>query len=505
MAGVPPISASHPDANKQLAPPELVQKLKVFKGARAQFARHDVNTFLELVMKDELTGKSIKQAEMHREWHELLDLYDRLLIWAHVEAGKSSNIVIGRTLWELGRNPNLRFAICSNTYGQAEKMVRSIGRYIERSEALHEVFPDLVPATPWSSNSLTVRRAVQSKDASVQAVGVHGNILGARIDRLILDDILDYENTRTEAQREDLIRWVQSTLFGRLTADARVLCVGTAWHPRDLYHALSVQWPFKRYPVIRDTPGDPLMGQPRWPQTWPLDRVEKKRQELSPLEFARQLLCIARDDESARFKREYIESALQRGNGLTTKPFGFPNGVPRGYRCFTGVDLAVSQKDSADLTVLFTILVHPDGTREVVDIESGRWGGPEIVARVISVNKRFGSIVWVENNGAQQFLVQFARSGTAVPIRSFTTTGQNKSHPEFGFESLAAEMASGKWIIPNQGGKMMPEVAAWVDELLQYDPRSHTGDRAMAGWIAREGARAGSNTIETTHLNLQRR
>lgn len=417
----------------------------------------------------------------------------------------SSNLVIGRTLWELGRNPNLRFAICSNTYGQSEKMVRSIGRYIERSEMLHEVFPDLVPGTPWSSNSLTVKRKVQSKDASIQAVGVHGNILGARIDRLILDDILDYENTRTEAQREDLIRWVQSTLFGRLTADARVLCVGTAWHPRDLYHALSVQWPFKRYPVIRDEPDDPLRGQPRWPEVWPIGRVEKKRQELSPLEFARQLLCVARDDESARFKREYIESALQRGNGRSLKPLGFPNGLPRGYKTYTGVDLAVSMKDSADLTVLFTILLHPDGTREVLDIESGRWGGPEIVQRIVSVHRRYDSIVWVESNAAQAYLIQFARAGTAVPIRSFTTTGANKSHPEFGFETLATEMNNGKWIIPNDGGRMQPEVAAWVDELLQYDPRSHTGDRAMASWIAREGARAGDQKVERSHLNLSKR
>ena len=36
---------------------------------------------------------------------------------------------------------------------------------------------------------------------------------------------------------------------------------------------------------------------------------------------------------------------------------------------------------------------------------------------------------------------------------------------------------------------MEKSVREWVDEILYYDPVSHTGDRLMASWIAREGAR----------------
>ncbi len=60
----------------------------------------------------------------------------------------------------------------------------------------------------------------------MQAIGVHGAILGARVDRLLLDDILDFENTRTPERLQATIDWYNATLVGRLTARARVICVG---------------------------------------------------------------------------------------------------------------------------------------------------------------------------------------------------------------------------------------------------------------------------------------
>lgn len=178
--------------------------------------------------------------------------------------------------------------------------------------------------------------------------------------------------------------------------------------------------------------------------------------------------------------------------------------IPPGCAVYTGVDLAIQQHSGADLTVFFTILVHPDGTREVLNIESGRLAGPEIVQKIQQIHHRYQGIVYVENNAAQDFIVQFTRYGSAVPVKPFTT-GRNKAHPEFGVEGLAAEMAAGKWIIPSGGGRLHPEVDAWINELLYYDPRSHTGDRLMASWFAREAARAGTIRAEAGYLPTLRR
>lgn len=457
-------------------------------------ARQSMTAFVAAVMTDEATGLPLRQANVHKAWHGLADQHDRLLIWSAIEHGKTTQLAVARTLWELGRDPTLRIGIVSNTYGQAEKIVRSVARYIEQSEALRRVFPELKKGEQWSAGRITVRRPYVSKDPSVQALGVHGALLGARLDRLIVDDVLDYENTRTPKLRQDLWDWYHATLEGRLTARGRTLVIGTAFHPDDLLHRLArvPGWHAVRYPVVDET------GAPRWPERWPLSRIEEKRARLGPMEFARQLLCVARADSEARFKREWLDRCLVRGNGKSVA-YGL-SVLPPGVKTYTGVDLAVQQHSAADFTVLFTIAVHPNGDREVLNCEAGKWAGPEIVNRIIDHHRRYMSLVVVENNAAQDFIVQFARGSYAIPIRPFTT-GRNKAHPEFGVESIAAEMAGGKWVIPNNEGRCTPDIDAWLTEMLYYDPTAHTGDRLMASWFAREGARMGALSVQQGTFN----
>lgn len=488
----------------------------------AACARTNPNIFCKYVLRDERSGERISQAPMHRRWHELIDSYPRLLLWSHVEAGKTNQISIGRVLYEIGRNPNIRVCIVSKTSNLAMKIVRAVGQYIERSEDLRDVFPHLRPnddpSLPWTSHQLTIDRAILAKDPTVQATGVFGNVQGSRIDLLVMDDVLDHVNTRTPAPRISIWEWVRATLFSRLTADARVIVVGNAFHPDDLMHRLEREPRFSgfRFPVVSST------GEMTWPEIWPHKRIDEARQDMGPLEFSRALLCQARDDDTARFKREYIERALARGQGrrlVRTSVDLFSDLADEGVlepeeveavraaesarrlslnatfgfgkvRIYTGVDLAVSAKDSADLTCLFTIAAFPNGDRRVLWIDSGRWGAPEILDRIKATYAVFGSYFVVENVAAQDYIVQLLRHDTAIPILPFTT-GRQKAHPEFGVESLAAEFAGGKWIVPCgiDGKARDKEVDAWIGELTAYDPRAHTGDRLMAAWFAREGAR----------------
>ena len=112
---------------------------------------------------------------------------------------------------------------------------------------------------------------------------------------------------------------------------------------------------------------------------------------------------------------------------------------------------------------------------------------PEIVQRIQSAIFRFNSQVFVEDNGAQSFLTQWATGEQGLPIRGFTTTAGKKFDEHFGIESLAVEMRNGGWIIPATASQ---EVDAWVNEMLFYSPDSHTGDRLMASWFSRECARS---------------
>lgn len=445
-------------------------------------ALQDPVLFQAVILRDEHTGKPIRPAQHHEEWHDALTNNRRFVLWASIEMAKTQSIAVARVLYELARDPNIRICVISNVHAQAAKILRVISTYIEQNEDVRTLTP-LRPGDYWTSSAITVQRQVVSKDPSVQVTGIHGPILGSRLDLVIADDILDVENTRTPEQRQALEDWWLATVTGRLVESGRIWMIGTPWHPEDLLHRFSRKpgWGSLRTPVV-----DEETGEPRWPERWSQARIAAWAAELGPLEAARQLFCRARDNNSQRFKTEYIDLCKARGVGRTLR-WGLSQ-VPPGYKIFTGVDLAVQEKDKADRTALFTIAIHPDGSREILCIESGHWGGPIILEKILDHHHRYQGIFVVENNGAQEYIVQFTRARAAIPILAYTT-GRSKAHPEFGVERVAAEMASSKWIIPNEGGVMHPEVAAWVEELLFYHPTAHTGDRLMASWFCVEGER----------------
>lgn len=479
-----------------------IERLQKVKQALITLARRDPLAFSSYVLKDEATGRAVKPSPAHIAWHEIAGRYDRLVLWAHVEAGKTQQMALSRTMWELGRNPNLRVCVVSNTAGQASKIVRAISHYITASRELKEVFPHLRRSSdkkaPWTGNSITVERETKAKDASVVGIGVHGAVLGARLDLLIFDDVLDYENTRTAYMREELRRWVYATLFGRLVEGARVIVIGTPFHPDDLLHHLEKQpaWTGFRFPVMT---GD---GKPTWPERWSKERIESKRAEIGPLEFARQMMCQARADDDARFRRSWMDACLARGEGRYMVDAYDP---PPGTRTFTGVDLAIGRGQKSDLTALVTVAMHQNGDIEILNVQSGKWTAQDIMGRCVSAHYKFRSDVIVESNQAQDFLIQIiAKENPEIPIRPFVTTGKKKRDPFFGLEAMGADLAAAKFIIPSgkQRREIHGEIAAWIEEMLYYDPLSHAGDRLMASWIAWEACKRSITTQGATLVTI---
>lgn len=505
---------------------QIINYARRAKAAMVAQARADFDAFVRYVLRDEQTGKRIKQAWLHQKWNMLRKKHRRLVLLSHVEAGKTQQLSVALALYTLGRNPRTRIVIISNTQDQAKQIVSTIKSYIEKSEALHDVFPDLVPGDKWAEATIVVKREGSIKDPSIQAFGATGKITGKRVDMVIVDDIHGEDNIATQDLRDKTHRWFYSTPMSRLNQNSIVILVGNAWHPDDLLHRLEREgWPTYRFPVIvtdelaRQFPDDGLkVGEPTWPERWPMDRIEelrvgtKETPAIPPIEFARAYMCVSRDDADARFKQAWMDRAKARGekSGIHTFSTALRDVICEGYteyeassevdeifkgmlqmvpdtslRIYTGVDLSTGE--AKDQTVLFTMMVYPNGDRRVLNIESGRWQIDEIVARVIGCYKRFGSIMMVENNNTQQWLAQLLIKYTAIPMQPITT-GRNKADPIFGVESLAAELANGKWIFPAKHGHAPDELEAFIEEMLYYNPKQHTGDRLMAAWFARMGA-----------------
>jgi len=447
-------------------------------------ARRDFFVFQRAVMRTETNAPWVP-AQVHREWDAFFEAHDRAIFWAPIEHGKTEQRSIAKTLWLLGGNPNLRQAIISETSTQADKICSAIKGYIETSDDYQRVFPSVKPKRgKWGESSFTVQRPTISKDPSVLGQGVLGAILGARIDRVVLDDIISFLNTITSEQREKSYRWIISTLLGRIVDGGRLEAIGTAWHRDDAMHRLEKLPAFvsrrERACTVTVRHGARIFSDPLWPTQWSSQRLEKRYGEIGELEFSRQMLNQPLVDGMSRFKMIWFERAWdaaakagrELGRGTSTDP------------AFTGVDLAVGRKNFHDRTMLATTLLQPDGKRVLASLHGGRWEGHEIVRQIIAEKRAYNSMVMIETNAAQEYMRGWVQDyGEAAS--GFITTGPKKLDREFGIESLAVELENGLWLIPRT-----PETEELAREAVYYDPMSDTGDRLMAWWFSREGVRA---------------
>lgn len=465
--------------------------------------------FVEYAIPDEETGARVENATFHEDWHDFWGRNQWGVILAPVGHGKTSQL-LGRIIYKLGRNPRRRHALCSATYEQAADRVDAIRQHIDGNELVHKVFPGLKRAkrrgAPWGSKAIEVERPTRAKDASVTAFGVGSKaITGGRFDELDLDDVVDEDTSGTEEQREKLVTWFDKKAFTRqpVGGHANIVGIGTPWARGDLLDVLAHRPDFgsQIWSAVENPDDDPL----EWRSLWSMmssAELRKRYANMLPSNFFRKYCCRNVDPSSKVFQTAWIKHSLMAGKGRT-----FLDSAPARYLfgprlpCFTGVDVGVGQEERHNRSAIVTIALLPNRHRLIVDMQSGRWTGPELVHRILQTGLRFGSEIAVESNAAQKFLVDFIeeRQREEFTVHSHYTTGANKRDLTWGLESVAVEMRAGRWVFPSDelGRPVETELRALIVEMDEYRPLEHTGDRLMATWIAREQARRFAPQEET--------
>jgi hypothetical protein len=486
---------------------KLKQRARARRTVQIRRARVDPVDFADFVMVDETTRKPIHCASIHKEWHEHWTKNEWSVLVAPVEHGKSFQI-IARLLWEIGRNPNLRCAIISDSEEQAFVMLGIIKRYIEESQRLHEVFPHLKRSSRkhaiWNMHAIEVERSPYLRNPTIRVYGSGTKIAGARLDIIVLDDVLNLQNTGTLEAAQKTIAWFDTMVLTRAQDQAeggypaRIWVIGTPFADWDLLHELPKRKSFEGrvFSAVQNPEDKPANWITTWAGQWPLSRLLKRLNGMQPSAFARKYLCRVVNDISSRFPDWAIRVALTAGRGLKMlerRPLLWPG--PRALPCWTGVDLGVGQKEGHDVTALVTVALRDDKRRQLVKIEAGKWTADEILDRIYETHLRFNSRMIVESVGAQEFLRQHTVSKKKISVEPYNTSAQSKWDEDFGIESIAVELRQRLWLFPSgdKGDDVDPELAALRVEMASYrpggGPKNHTGDRLMGLWFAREGIR----------------
>lgn len=479
-------------------------------------AREDPNAFVEAVARIEGQVWVGKQAAAHRMWHDHFTRAGALggasmaVLLCAVSHGKSLQIHRWRVLWEIGKNPNIRVLLMSATSQLPEKMLSGIKADIEHNPFVQAVFPHLRPGRKagqqrWSNDAIHVDRQDNLTDPSIECAGLTTKILGSRKDLIVIDDLLNTENTLTPYMRKQVWDRVQAEALSRRPPHlpSRVWFLGHPWTEDDGL-AQACQQPGVRVlrsgaRVQRNQRGriitsadvgpdgwNELLGWvPLLPELWTKEALQKRIESLG---WAARFMidCLFMKRGAMGFSPEAIGLALMNGRGV---PFVHSwNPVTTGCETYTGVDLSTGEGE--DQTVIITAAKIPStGRRRILEIQAGRWTGPEIVERLHDVYRRYKSTIAVESNGAQKYIRQFIRDDSAfiTPVLDHHT-GTNKHALNWGIKHMELELATpGRWIFPRPQDIHEPvsaEMKGLVDGALSYSgDLKHTSDFLMAWWI----------------------
>lgn len=159
----------------------------------------------------------------------------RLIVCAFRGVGKSW-ITVAFVLWLLLMNPNLNILVVSANEGLAKDFIRFCRQLIDSMPMLQH----LRPLDGQIDNALAfdVGPKKMSKDASVRAAGITGQITGGRADVIVSDDVEVPKNSYTHVLRERLGELVKE-YDAVLKPGGRVVYLGTPQNESSLYPKLT--------------------------------------------------------------------------------------------------------------------------------------------------------------------------------------------------------------------------------------------------------------------------
>jgi len=358
-------------------------------------------------------------ADFHKEIFNILedDQIKLAVICAFRGSAKSTIVTTAYVLWSiLGIQQRKFIVICAQTEQKARQHLFNIKLELTNNELLKR---DLGPFEE-EKNGLGNATAIIIKKLNVKIMisSVEQNIRGMRHgqhrpDLIILDDIEDTQSVKTREGRDKAFNWLTGEVIPAGDKRTRTIVVGNLLHEDSVIKRLEEKIKrgelshlnaiYREYPIM-DEQGNAL-----WAGKYPTpEDIEAERQKtMSETAWYREYLLKIISTEEQVVRPEWIQ---------------FYNKVPHtGFRSVAiGIDLAVSEKTSADCTAMVVGHIYGVGKNMQVYIQPNpinqRAPFPvqvELIKALIATQKQkhWRVKVYVEEVAYQQAMVQLLQSG----------------------------------------------------------------------------------------------
>lgn len=349
--------------------------------------------------------------------------------------GKSTIGDVDFCITKVLRNPDIRIMIGSKTQTQASAFLKEIRTHFEQNVNLIRIFGDWKKSRDnvWNDKEFTVnRRTVIKKEATVSALGASGAVVSKHFDIIIGDDLVGFENARTEAQRKVLKEWFYSSLYPTLEPDGEIHILGTRYSPMDLYEDLIKS---KNYKVNVQQAITVKDGQEYslWESKFSLEKLRSIREEAGLIIFNMQYQNNTELAKGKIFKYKYfkhfeeyeVDYDLNRVRVKVLDSQGVPYWIP--VRIYMGADLAISEDETSnnDYFVLTVIGVDKNKNVYVLDYLKERLTFNAQLNAMLDYGKnKFPMVerIGVETVQYQKSLAQEIRRLSLLPVVNIQTS-----------------------------------------------------------------------------------
>ncbi len=268
-------------------------------------------------------------------------------------SAKSTIFSLSYPIWAvLGQQQKKFVLIISQTQVQARQILANIKEELTNNVLLkNDLGPFEEPDDEWRATSIVLpqygaRIMVASSEQSIRGLRHKSH----RPDLIILDDIEDIASAKTKEGREKTFRWLASEVLPAGDINTKVIVIGNLVHEDSVIMRLKqkikekeIRGGFYMYPIMDE------QGVSLWPEKFPTPESLKneERKVLNPQAWSREYLLKIIPEEGQIVYPEWF----QYYDELPTKK-------QAAYRCtYSAVDLAISQKDTADYTTVVSALV----------------------------------------------------------------------------------------------------------------------------------------------------
>lgn len=407
--------------------------------------------------------------------------------------GKSEIFCLSYPLRRICEDPNVRILIVQKRATEAEKTLSVIKQELESNHRLKAYYASHWEKTvgqrdianisgqielsgkkegAWQQSRIYCKRTRRGKDPTVEAVGVGGAITGGHYDIIILDDVEDDENTRTDERLNGLIEWFTGTIMQLREPHTKIVVVGTLKTNRQDIYKLVLNSPvwdtfltgailshrleeIETRPV-RNEDGvvvdvEVLTPEVRvlWPQKWNIQALMlEKLASLDIGVWIREKLNDLRALAGKVFKREAF-SWFDDADLLRIQTNG-------GWeRLIQAWDTAYEENQRADYSVCVTLGLWRKKVY-LLDVYRKRLEFPQLQAAVMSQFMQWKpEKVLIENKASGKSVYQVLKQESGAPVAEVDPGGKDKVSRA---RSITGFVESGRVLLRSG--------ALWLDGLL---------------------------------------